>query len=93
MIDAYASGVTARLHRRVQLALRGVKGIKKYRKIVVDLFKARGAIVHSGSTDVKLDIVLARRAYIECFVVIANKLKNLPSKGDHPIGRLLGDTL
>lgn len=92
LMDAYASGVTKRLHCRVRLALKGVKGIRKYRAIVVDLFKARGAIVHSGSTEIKLDIVVARRAYIECFIVIADKLKILPSKGDHPMGELLGDT-
>lgn len=91
LMDAYASGVTARLHRRLRLALKGIRGIKKYRAIVVDLFKARGAVVHSGNTEMKLDIVLARRAYVECFVAIAAKLKNLPSKGDHPMGRLLGD--
>jgi hypothetical protein len=91
LMDAYASGVTARLHRRVGLALKGVKGVRKYRAIVVDLFKARGAIVHSGSTDIKLDMVQARRAYIECFIILAGKLKNLPAKGDHPMGHLLGE--
>ncbi len=91
LMDAYAGGVTARLHRRVRLALKGIRGVKKYRAIVADLFKARGAVVHSGSTAIKLDIVLARRAYIECFVIIAAKLKELPSKGDHPMGGLLGD--
>ena len=58
---------------------------------MVDLFKARGAIVHSGSTDIKLDMVQARRAYIECFIVLAGKLNNLPAKGDHPMGHLLGE--
>jgi hypothetical protein len=91
LMDAYARGVTARLHSRVQLASKGIRGVEKYRAIVVSLFKARGAVVHSGTTEIKLDIVLARRAYIECFVVIAAKLKKLPSKGDHPIGALLGD--
>jgi hypothetical protein len=91
LMDAQPGGVTARLHRRVQLALKDIRGVEKYRAIVIDLFKARGAVVHSGSTKIKLDIVLARRAYIECFIVIVAKLEKLPSKGDHPMGGLLGD--
>lgn len=91
LMDAYASGVTKRLHRRVRLALKGVPGVIKYRAAVVDLFVARGAIVHSGRTDSDFDLLQARRAYVHCFVAVAARLNGLPNKGDHPIGRLLGE--
>jgi hypothetical protein len=91
LMDAYASGVTRRLHRRVHLALKGVPGIRKYRAAVVGLFKARGAIVHSGRPDTDFDMLDARRAYVNCFIAVAGKLGALPNKDEHPIGRLLGD--
>jgi hypothetical protein len=91
LMDAYASGVTKRVHGRVRLALKGVRGVRKMRASVVDLFKARGAIVHSGRTEHQLDMLQARRAYVACLTVVASKLGALPNKGDHPIGRLLGD--
>lgn len=93
LMDEYAGGVTKRLHGRVKLALQGVKGVRKMRAAVVDLFRARGAVVHSGRTDVEVDLLTARRAYIACLIAVTGKLSSLPSKGERAIGRMLGEVV
>ena len=93
LMDEYAGGVTRRLHGRVKLCLKGVKGVRKMRKAVEDLFRARGAVVHSGRTDLQVDLLTARRAYVACLIAVTGKLGALPNKGERAIGRMLGEVV
>ena len=91
LMDKTMVKITATLHRRVALALKGVRGVRKYRAAVVELFKARGAIVHSGRAEIEVDLVSARRAYIESLIAVTGKLGTLSTNADRPFGRMLGD--
>jgi hypothetical protein len=74
----------------VRVTLKGVAGVKRYRNEVEKLFVARGGVVHQGRTINEVDLVTARRAYVECLMSVASRLDKLPTKGDFPIGRILG---
>jgi hypothetical protein len=95
LMDRTPSRLTDKLHARVRLALKGadkVKGKKKYRKAVEELYRARSEFVHSGRTGLVPDMRSAQRAYIECFKVIVGRVDRLPKHSGEPMGHLLGES-
>ena len=92
LTDFYARGVTARLHRRVELSLRGIRGTRRLQSSVVEFYKCRGEIVHTGSADRFPDLAEAQRAYVLCFQHVVSCLPSLPNESTSPIGDILGDT-
>ncbi|MES2834926.1 MAG: hypothetical protein V4707_09500 [Pseudomonadota bacterium] len=85
--------LTKTFHRRVALALKGVPGVRKYRAAVKDLYAARSAVVHSGRSDLDVDMLLARRAYVNCLIKLAGSLGTMSNNADRPFGRLIGDVV
>ncbi|MGE0327255.1 MAG: hypothetical protein AB7K71_18380 [Polyangiaceae bacterium] len=91
LTDGYAQNVKARLLRRTRKLLRGVAGVRAYTKAVEDLYSARGAIVHAGSTQQSVDLQIARRAFVHAFVVMVEALPNLSATSQAPMKDLSGD--
>jgi len=91
LTDAYMPGVMARVVRRLCICLKGRHGIVKYVDSVVSVMKARGAIVHNGSTLNTADLIKAQAAFALCFEAVVSLLPNLGSNLDQPVGRILCD--
>jgi hypothetical protein len=79
------------LVRRTQLLLRGVAGTRAMQSAVDDLYGARSALVHSGDDEAEADMVLAREAYVRCFVELSHRLPGLRRNTKTPLGDLIGD--
>ena len=92
LTDNYANGVNERIVRRVGLLLRGVAGVRRWVKTVEELYRARGGIVHSGTSNLKVDLHLARQAYIHTFLRLTEKLQTTRIQSPNPIKNLCGDT-
>jgi len=92
LTDGYAPNVKTRVVRRTRRLLRGVAGTRTYTKAVEDLCSARGAIVHTGSTQQKVDLHNARRAFVHAFVAIAEALPSLAPSSQSPMKDLSGDS-
>ena len=94
LTDFYAHGVIDRLHRRVKLSLRGrdIRGIRRLQSSVVELYKCRGEIIHTGSADKFTKMAEAQKAYVVCFQHVVSCLPCLPKQSSKPIGDILGDT-
>ena len=91
LTDGYARNIRQRLLRRIRKLLRGVDGSRKYTKAVGDLYEARGAIVHTGTTERVVDMQHARRAFVHAFVAIVEALPRLSRTSQAPIKELVGD--
>lgn len=91
LTDAYARGVTERVKRRLRIHLKGRRGIDEYLVAVNSVMRARGDIVHNGSTVKEAEILKAQAAFAFCFEYVAGRLPNLGKKLDRPVGRVLGD--
>jgi hypothetical protein len=91
LTDYYSPGVSARIQRRVRICLKGRHGIAEYLAAVISIMKARGAIVHNGSSVQEAEIIKAQAAFALCFGAVTDKLQNIGSSIDNPIGVLLGD--
>lgn len=92
LTDGYAPNVKTRVVRRTRKLLRGVAGTRTYTKAVEDLWSARGAIVHAGSTKQNVDLHPARRAFVHAFVAIAEVLPSLAASTQSPMKDLSGDS-
>jgi hypothetical protein len=66
--------------------------VRSYTKAVDDLSGARGAIVHTGTTQQTIDMQRARRAFVYAFVAIAEALPNLSPTSQSPMKDLSGDS-
>jgi hypothetical protein len=92
LTDGYAPNVRTRVVRRTRNLLRGVPGMRSYTKAVHDLYAARGAIVHAGTTQQAVDLQRARRAFVHAFVAIAEAMPNLSPASVTPMKELAGDS-
>lgn len=92
LTDFYSRGVIERLHRRVKLSLRGIRGTRRLQSSVVELYKCRGEIVHTGSADKFPKLAEAQKAYVFCFQHVVSRLPHLQKKSSKPISDILGDT-
>jgi hypothetical protein len=91
LTDGYAPNVTTRVVRRTKKLLQGVADEHAMTNAVGLLFKARGAIVHTGGTQHSVDLQRARRAFVHSFVAIAEALPTLSSTSQAPMKELIGD--
>jgi hypothetical protein len=90
LTDRFEYQVAERLRRRTELLLKGVRGTTRYQHAVVELYHARSQTVHSGDVP-SLDLTLARRAFVLCFLSLMRRLPTLPSKESSPLSYLTGD--
>lgn len=92
LIDHYSRGTTTkRLHKRVELGLRGIRGTRRLQSVVKSLYRYRGKIVHTGSADKFTKMAEAQKAYVFCFQRVVSLLPCLSKKSSKPIGDILGD--
>jgi hypothetical protein len=89
LTDNYGVGVTGRIIERVSKLLKGIKGNRKLKEAVNDLYKVRGQYVHTGSVSDSLCLKTAQVAYIKTFLSLSSRLTKLPYKDDEPIKRLI----
>ncbi len=66
--------------------------MRSYTKAVDELCGARGAIVHTGTTQQAVDLHRARRAFVHAFVALAEALPNLSPTSAAPMKELAGDS-
>jgi hypothetical protein len=91
LADGYESKPNDRMRRRVRICLRGRPGVADYAEAVYTVMRARGAIVHNGTTLQSTDINKARAAFALCVEHIADVLPNLPAGTTKPMETLLND--
>ena len=91
LTDAYAPGPNARVVRRTKLALKGVPGVRSFAAEVDKLYKARGGVVHAGTTELDVDLKKAREAFVLVFVSLAERSKRLKDTSLAPAKDLTGD--
>ena len=90
LTDSYGA-VRETLQRRTRLLLRGVPGTREMQRAVSDLYISRSELVHSGDEAAYADMVTARRAFVLCFVALAERLGSLSLASGTPIRDLTGD--
>jgi len=89
LTDNYAPGVTNRIVDRMSLLLKGVPGIKSFKKAVEALYSVRSMYVHSGFIDDSLDLKTSRVAFIHAFLTLSNRLTAIPHRTEEPIRYLI----
>ena len=89
--DGYAKGITDKIRGRAAVCIGSGLHTEAETAAVRDLFDARGAVVHKGSTSTKPDMTAARRSFVRCFVRVVQGLGTLPPSVDEPIAHVLGD--
>ena len=90
LTDSYG-GVRGTLQRRTRLLLRGTAGTQAMQQAVGELYESRSELVHAGNEDAPVDMAAARRAFVLCFVVLAERLGTLAPTSSTPIRDLTGD--
>lgn len=91
LADGYEREQNERMRRRVRICLKGRPGVRDYADAVYAVMRARGAIVHNGTTLQVTDINKARAAFASCVEHIATELPNLATSVPKPMERLLND--
>ncbi|MEU0719333.1 hypothetical protein ABZ498_19440 [Streptomyces lavendulocolor] len=92
LTDGTSSGKVAdRLKERVRLLLRGTKGVLNYADSVHSLYKARNFVVHAGMVPGGVDLDTARKAYVRCFIKMAERVDTLNPRSTSPMRDICGD--
>jgi len=86
LTDFYTRGTAKKILDRLSKLLRGVKGVRKFKKSVSDLFEMRGQYVHSGFVDKnQFSIDVARTAYVYTLIKLNSKMIYLSYNTERPI--------
>jgi hypothetical protein len=93
LTDGYAPNIKSRVVRRTQMLLGNINDATTMQNAVEDLYIARGAIVHNGSTKKTVNLPQAQRAFVHVFVAMAEALPKLSQDSNAPMKDLSGDTL
>jgi len=91
LTDNYASGVDARIKKRLRKALKGIKGNRDLNSAATTLYTARSEIVHTGQTTIAVDVQRVRRAFVHAFVYVVDRLQGLSSTSQEPIRSIMGE--
>lgn len=91
LTDCYGA-VHETLQRRTRLLLQGIPGTRAMQRAVGDLYESRSELVHAGNEDAPVDMATARRAFVLCFVALAERLGTLAPSSSTPIRDLTSDT-
>ena len=90
LTDNFAQGVVSEnIFNRVSTLLKGLKGNRKLKASVRELYWVRNKYVHSGEVNDTLCLNTARAAFIYSFLALSPKLNSLTYKNDEPIKRLV----
>lgn len=91
LTDQYARGVDKRIMRRLGICLAGVPGIRAYKRAVLEVYYARGSIVHTGSLGQAANIATAQAAFALCFCNLVSRIPAWTPVPNEPMRSLLGD--
>lgn len=92
LTDHYQPGVADRISRRVGICLKGFPGVATYKQSVIEIYYARGSIVHTGELGQQANITKAQAASARCFCSVASRLASWTPTPSEPMRSLLGDT-
>jgi hypothetical protein len=92
LTDSYQPGVADRIIRRVGICLKGFPGVDEYKRSVLEVYYARGSIVHTGELGQTANVTKAQGAFARCFCSIASRLASWTPTANDPMMNLLGDT-
>jgi hypothetical protein len=92
LTDHYSPGVGERIKRRLKLALSGEPDADTLCASVDDLYRARSEAIHTGETDLSVDLRKAQRTFGTAFLAMAERLPRVPKVSNDPIADMLGDT-
>jgi hypothetical protein len=87
LTDSY--GNTSVLHGKVAQCLAQCADAAAMGAAVEQLFVGRGETVHKGSLDTAVDMLLTRRAYVNCFMHLVERLHAAPEDSPAPIAAIL----
>lgn len=91
LTDNYASGVDARIRKRLRKTLNGIRGSRRLNSAARTLYKARSEIVHMGQTKVTVDVQRVRQAFVHAFVYVVDHVPGISSTSPEPIQSILGE--
>jgi hypothetical protein len=89
LTDTYAKGVDSRIQRRLRRALKGTKGSRALNSAAAQLYRARSEIVHTGRTDLHVNLQGVRQAFIHAFAYIVDRVGTLSLTTKNPIETIL----
>ena len=90
LTDNYSKGpVSKRIYDRASILLKGVKGNRKLKTAIKELYQARNKYVHAGEISDALCLKTARAAFIHSFLSLSPRLNTLTNKDNEPIKSLL----
>jgi phosphopantothenate synthetase len=92
LTDHYSPGVGGRITRRLKLALSGEPDADALCASVDDLYRARSEAIHTGETDLAVDLRKAQRTFGTAFLTMVERLPRVPRTSNDPIADMLGDT-
>jgi hypothetical protein len=87
LTDSY--GNTSVIHERVAQCVAANADAAVMREAVEHLFVGRGEAVHKGSLETAVDMLIARRAYVHCFVHLVERLHAAPEQSAAPVAAVL----
>jgi len=91
LTDHYQNGVADRIKRRVGICLKGVPGNAAYQQSVIEIYYARGSIVHTGELGQAANIERAQAAFTRCFCSLVSRISTSRLVANETVRHLLGD--
>ncbi|TCN17990.1 hypothetical protein EV184_13637 [Sinorhizobium americanum] len=91
LTDHYQQGVADRIKRRVGICLKGVPGVQVYQQSVLEIYYARGSIVHTGGLGQTANVTKAQAALARYFCSLISRLSSSSLASSDPVKHLLGD--
>jgi hypothetical protein len=93
LTDGYTRGADTVIKRRVALALKGVRGVRKMSANAQVIMWKRNAIMHHGSDDrqVEPDVELGRETFVLVFLKLVDLIGTIRLDPSRPIGGAVGD--
>jgi hypothetical protein len=91
LTDFYSPGVKERLKRRLALAVKGAADAKAMVETIERIYEARSEAIHTGDTNVKVDLHAAQRTFVYAFMGVAERLNRVDKQSNQPIADILGE--
>jgi hypothetical protein len=91
LTDSYSQGISDRILERISSLLKGVEGVRRFKRSVSDLYDARSKYVHAGNVEDSIDINIARVAFVHTFLAIVSRLARIPNRGSEPMKQLIAN--
>lgn len=90
LMDSYATPTEKHVVRRVQAALQNEQDAEQLVSALAGLYNTRNEYLHGGRANANLDVHRIRQAFVLVFLVLTERLHQLPRRSSTPIADLLG---